>query len=98
MRCRCEGAGFKINGFIVDISYGGAGIVENKELPAQGTELLLTIRLPGKIVELRSRVVWTKLDTKEPGLADFGVEFLDSLQVRQEKLAQFFPQSNTIEA
>jgi c-di-GMP-binding flagellar brake protein YcgR len=97
MRCRCEGEGFRFNGYIVDISYGGAGIVETKKFPTQGTELLVTIRLPWKMIELRSRVVWVKSDTKEPGLADFGVEFLDTLEQRQEKLAEFFPKSNAVE-
>jgi len=37
-----------------------------------------------------------KSDVKEPVLADFGVEFLDTLHERQEKLADFFPKSNAI--
>jgi len=96
MRCRCEGEGFRFDGYIVDISYGGAGISGTKKLPAEGAELLMTIRLPGKVIELRSIVVWARSDVKEPGVAEFGVKFLDSLRVRQEKLAEFFPKSNTI--
>jgi hypothetical protein len=41
MRCLCDGEGFHFYGYIVDISCGGAGIVETKELPAPGTQLLL---------------------------------------------------------
>lgn len=37
MPCRCEGESFHSRGFIVNLSYGGAGIVETKRLPAQGT-------------------------------------------------------------
>lgn len=96
MRCRCEGEGFRFDGYIVDISYGGAGITGTEKLPTQGAELLVTIRLPWKMVELRSRVVWAKSDVKEPGVAEFGVRFLDSLRVRQEKLAEFLPKSSTI--
>ena len=97
MRCRCEGEGFRFDGYIVDISYGGVGITGTDKLPTQGAELLVTIRLPWKMVKLRSRVVWAKSDTKEPGLAEFGVEFLGTLSERQERLAEFFPKSNTVE-
>jgi hypothetical protein len=97
MRCRCEGEGFKFNGYIVDISYGGSGITGTEKLPKQGAELLGKIRLPGKVIELRSRVVWVNSDRKKRALADFGVEFLGTLERRTEKLAEFFPQSNTVE-
>jgi len=97
MRCRCEGEGFRFDGYIVDISYGGAGITGTKKLPTQGAELLLTIRLPWKMIEPRSRVMWVKSHTKEPGLAEFGVEFLGTSEQRQDKLAEFFPKSNTVE-
>ena len=95
MRCRCEGEGFQFNEYIVDISYGGAGIVETKKFPTQGSELLVTILLPRNVIELPSRVVWVKSEPEKRGLADFGVEFLDSLPVRQEKLPEFFPRPST---
>jgi c-di-GMP-binding flagellar brake protein YcgR len=97
MLCRCEGDRFRSHGYIVDISYGGAGKVGTKKLPIEGTKLLVKILLPGKKIELRSRVVWVKSAAKEPGLAEFGVEFLDTLQERQEQLADFFPKYHTIE-
>lgn len=81
--CRCEGERFRFNGHIVNLSHGGAGIVGTDKLPPEGTELLVTIRLLGKTIELRSRVVRVKSKAKEPGLAKFGVEFLDTLQERQ---------------
>ena len=96
MHCRCEGEHFRFNGHIIDISYGGAGITATKKLSAQGAELLVTILLPWKRIELRSKVVWVKSEAKQRGLADFGVEFLGTLHERQEKLAEFFPKSNTI--
>ena len=97
LRCRCEGKGFRFDGYIVNLSYGGAGINGTEKLPSLGTELLVTLGHTWKNLQLRSRVVWAKSDTKEPGLANFGVEFLDSLYVRQEKLAYFFPKCNTFE-
>ena len=54
MLCSCEEE--SLRGFIVDLSYGGAGIVGTKKLPAKGTELLLTTRHTWKAAELRSRV------------------------------------------
>ena len=94
--CPFEGERFRHDGHIVDISYGGAGIVGTNQLPAEGTELLVTIRHPWKTIELPSRVVWVKSDAKEPGPAHFGVEFLDTLAERRNKLADFFPKSNAI--
>ena len=95
--CPLEGERFRFDGHIVDISYGGAGIRGTKKLPAEGTELLVTIRLLLKTIELPSRVVWVKTDAKEPGLADFGVGFLDTPDERQNKLEEFFPKSNKVE-
>ena len=97
MLCSCEGGGLRVEGHIVDISYGGAGIVVTKDLPTKDTELLLTTRLPWMMVELRSNVVRVKSGAKERGLAEFGVEFLGTLNERQEKLAYFFPKCNTFE-
>ena len=97
MICRCEGKGFRSNGNIIDISYGGAGIVGTKKLPAEGAELLVKILLPGSSIELRSRVAWVKSKANKQGLADFGVEFLDSLSERQDKLARFITRSNAVE-
>jgi c-di-GMP-binding flagellar brake protein YcgR len=95
MLCRCEAKGFRPHGHIVDISLGGAGIVGTKELPAE--ELAVSILLPGSSIKLSSRLVWTNSKANKGGLADFGVEFLDSLSERQEKLTRFFPQHNAIE-
>lgn len=89
--CHCEGEGFRTTGHIVDISYGGAGIAETKKIPAEGTELLLEIRLPGKTIELQSRVMWVKSAANASAIANFGVEFLEPLSERQVKLADFFP-------
>ena len=91
--CRCEGGGRQFNGYIVDISYGGAGIAGVKELPDEGTEMLVKILLPGKRLELQSRVVWVKSKANAPGLADLGVQFLASRTERLNKLAEFFPKS-----
>lgn len=96
MRCRCTGIGFRSNGYIVDISFGGAGIVA-KRLPTLGTELLVTMRLTSKMIDLPSRTVWTRAEYKKTGVADFGVEFLGPLLERRDKLGGFFPQSNTLE-
>ena len=90
MVCRCEGEGFRSDGRIINISHGGAGIAGTNKVPAQGAESLVTILLSWKKIELRSKVVWVK-SAKEPGLADFGVEFLDSLTERQDKLVDFIP-------
>ena len=97
MLCRCEGERFRSNGHIVDISYGGAGIGGTKKLPAQDAELLVKILLPWKRIELLSKVVWVKSTSNASALADFGVEFLDTLSERQDKLAEFFPKSDTSE-
>jgi len=93
----CEGEGLRVNGYIVNLSCGGAGIMGTRKLPVEGTELLVTLRHPWNTIKLRSRVAWVKSAAKEPGLAEFGVEFLDSLGERQEQLAAFFPKPNTIE-
>jgi hypothetical protein len=97
MLCFCEGVGFRFNGHIVDISYGGAGIVGTTKLPDEGAELLVKILLPGTTIELPSRVVWVKSKAKKLRLADFGVKFLDSLSERQSKLEKFFPQVNAVD-
>jgi c-di-GMP-binding flagellar brake protein YcgR len=97
MGCRCEGDRFRFDGHIVDISYGGAGIVGTKKLPAEGAELQVAILLPGSSIKLTSRVVWVRTKARKLGLADFGIEFLDSLSERQGKLARFVPQHNAIE-
>ena len=91
MVCRCEGEGYHSNGHIINISHGGAGIAGTNKVPAQGVELVITILLSWKKIELRSKVVWVKSGAKEPGLANFGVEFLDSLTERQDKLEDFIP-------
>jgi hypothetical protein len=57
----------------------------------------VTILLLGNIIELPSRVTWMKSKARKLGLADFGVEFLDSLPKRQTKLARFFPHSSAVE-
>ena len=96
MRCRCTGTGFRFDGYIVDISFGGAGIVA-KQLPTPSAELLLNMYLPSESIEFPSRTAWTRAKNKKNGLADFGVEFLGSLPERKIKLGRFFPQSNTVE-
>jgi len=90
MLCRCEGESLRLSGFIVDLSYAGAGILGTKKLPANDAELLLTTGHNRETVSLRSRVVWVT-SAKESGLADFGVEFLDTLSERQEQLADLIP-------
>ena len=97
MLCRCEGDRFRAFGHIVDISLGGAGIVGTKKLPAGGSELQVKILLPGNTTQLPSTVVWVKSKAKNQGLADFGIEFLDRLAERQNKLDRFFPQHNIVE-
>jgi len=89
MLCRCEGGSLRLSGFIVDLSYGGAGIVGTKKLPANGTELLLTTRHNWEAVALRSKVVWVKSAENASALADFGVELLGTLYDRQKQLADF---------
>ena len=42
-------------------------------------------------IELRSRVVWINSRSEEDGPATFGVEFLDALEARKEKIRVFFP-------
>ena len=58
--------------------------------------MLVKISVPGKTIELRSKVAWVKSAANASALADFGVEFLDTLHERQEKLAAFLPKPNTI--
>jgi len=94
--CPLEGERYQCDGHIVDISYGGAGIRGTEKLPAEGTELLVTISRPWKTIKLRSRVVWVKSAAKKRGLADFGTAFLGTLYERQKQLADFFPEPNTI--
>ena len=91
MPCRCEGEGLRFNGFIMNLSYGGARIVGKKKLPTEGMEVLVTIRPRLERVELRSRVVWGKPQDPETGLAQIGVEFLEDRQELREKLRAFFP-------
>ena len=91
IRCRCEGEGFRFDGYIVNLSHGGAGITGTEKLPSPGTELLVTMGHTWKNLQLRSRVAWSKPEGQNRGYAQFGVEFLDSLHVRQEKLADFLP-------
>ena len=97
MLCRCEAKGFQPQGHIIDVSYGGAGIVGTKQLPAAGAELLVKILLPGSTIELLARVVRLGSKAEKRGLADFAVEFLNSLEERQSKLARFIPQHNAVE-
>lgn len=97
MLCLCEGEDFRFNGHIIDISYGGAGIVSTRKLPTEGAGLLVKIFLPGNTIELPSSVVWAKSKSMKHGLADFGVECLDSFPERQTKLGRFFPQHNAVE-
>ena len=59
--------------------------------------MLVRILLPGTTIELPSKVVWVKSKADKYGLADFGMEFLDSFRERQDKLAKFFPQHNAVE-
>jgi c-di-GMP-binding flagellar brake protein YcgR len=81
----------------IDISYGGAGIVGTKKLPAEGAELAVSILLAGSSIKLPARVVWVNSKASKLGLADFGVEFLESFPERQGKLARFIPQHNAVE-
>ena len=97
MLCRCEAKGFRPHGHIIDISYGGAGIVGTKQLPAEGAELAVNILLSGSSIKLPARVAWVNSKASKLGLADFGVKFLDALSERQAKLARFFPQVNWVE-
>jgi len=91
MPCRCVGEGFRTNGYIVNLSYGGAGIAGTKKLPTKGLELSVTIRPMKEKIELCSRVIWVNAHGAEDGPAKFGVEFLGSLEPRKEKIRAFFP-------
>ena len=91
MPCRCVGEGFRVNGYIVNLSYGGAGIVGTKKLPTAGFELMITIRPMKEKIELRSKVVWVDSHAEEHGPAKFGVEFLGAIEERKEKIRAFFP-------
>jgi hypothetical protein len=95
MPCRCLGEGFRVNGYIVNLSYGGAGITGTKKLPPEGLELLVTIRPMKEKIELLSRVVWVDSESEDHGPARFGVEFLGSLELRKEKIRIFFPKYYT---
>ena len=97
MPCRCEGQDRNLEGFIVNLSYGGAGIVTSSELPTEGSEMEVTIRPVNEKVQLRSKVVWISAQGMERGPANFGVEFLGSLQERQDKIRKFFPKYYTDE-
>jgi hypothetical protein len=66
-------------------------------LPTEGKKLQLEILLPWKTIKLRAKVVWVRPAAEKKVTADFGVEFLDTLSERQEKLADFLPQSNVVE-
>jgi len=91
MPCRCAGKGYLVNGYVVNLSYGGAGIAGAKTLPTSGMELTITIRPMKEKIELRSKVVWVNSKSEEHGPATFGVEFLDALEARKEKIRAFFP-------
>jgi len=95
MPCRCVGEGFRSNGYIVNLSYGGAGIAGTQKLPPEGLELSVTIRPMKEKVELHSRVVWVSSKAGEHGPAQIGVEFLGSLKARKEKIRAFFPKYYT---
>jgi len=86
----------RFNGFIMNLSYGGAWIV-GKKLPTEGMELLVTIRPRLEKVELRARVVWGKPQDQETGLAQIGVEFSEERQELQEKLRAFFPRYHVLQ-
>ena len=88
MICRCEAEGFRESGYVIDISYGGAGITGTEKLPETGSELLVTIRLPWSTIDLKSKVAWVKSKGKKSGLADFGVEFLGTRRDIEGKLAR----------
>jgi len=91
MPCRCVGEGFRVNGFIVNLSYGGAGITGTTKLPQEGSQLSITIRPMKEKIELECRVVWINSRFEEHGPATFGVEFLGSLEERKGKIRSFFP-------
>ena len=97
MPCRCDREGFSQTGLIVDLSCGSAGIKGTDKLPAQGTELLVEIGLSWDRIQLRSRVVWVEPEGQKRGYAQFGVDFLGTLQERQAKLAKFLPKYNIAE-
>jgi len=91
--CHCEGEGFVSDGMIVDLSYGGAGINGTEKLPAEGTELLLTVLPLTEKVQLRSRVVWVIPEGQDSQKAQFGVQFTESPEKVKERLRSFFPSS-----
>lgn len=91
MPCRCEGQDFSFEGHIVNLSYGGAGLVTATDVPAEGLEMLVTIRPVKERVQLRAKVVWVGNKGLERGPASFGVEFVGTLQERQDKIRTFFP-------
>ena len=97
MQCRCQGEHIYFSGQVVNLSFGGAGIAGTNNVPAKGTKLQVEILLPWKTIELRSRVVWVKPVAEKKGTADFGVEFLETLSERQQKLADFLPRRNPID-
>ncbi|MGW8179169.1 MAG: PilZ domain-containing protein [bacterium] len=97
LQCLCQGEYFRCSGQIVNLSFGGAGIAGTDNLPTEGAKLQVEILLPWKTIELRSRVMWVNPGAEKKETADFGVEFLDTLSERQQKLADFLPQSNAIE-
>lgn len=93
MPCRCAGKGYLVNGYVVNLSYGGAGIAgATKTLPTSGVEWTLTIRPMKENIDLRSRVVWINSQSEEQGPATFAVEFLGALEARKEKIRAFAPQ------
>jgi Tfp pilus assembly protein PilZ len=85
------GEGFRDNGYIVNLSYGGAGIAGTKKLPENGVELLLTIRPMKERIEILSKVIWVNSQSDQYGPATFGVEFLGRLEEKKEKIRTFFP-------
>jgi hypothetical protein len=93
MPCRCEGKKLRLNGTVINLSYGGAGIGGTDELPSCGSELMLTLRPSLDAVKLRSRVIWTNPEAQESGRAQFGEEFTEPVQDVKEKLKSFFPSS-----
>ena len=91
--CFCEGGEFRSDGMIVNLSYGGAGITGTENLPAENTELLLTIRPRPEKVQLQSRLVWVNPEVQDSQKAQFGVQFTESPQETKERLRSFFPSS-----
>ena len=91
MPCRCAGKGYRADGYVVNLSYVGAGIASARTPHTSGIELTLTIRPMIEKIELRSRVVWINSRSEEDGPATYGVEFVDALEARKEKIRVFFP-------